>query len=374
MSEPRDDSEKAADDAAKERPAEGQPSGAEAAQGTAAASDSEAAAARAAAEAKAAAVHAAAGSEANAGAVQQPADIAKTAPAPAAEGEKPAKAPLSDEEKAAMKAAALEKAAAAKAAKAAAAAAGGPAAAAATGDKPAAAEKPAAPAGKLKHEEDPNKPIWEKDPVAPEWQDGSADPLTSALKEEFGDAIESARIFAGDLTFQVRRDAIADVSTSLKGSHKFTYLVDICGADYPKREPRFDVVYHLYSFEANRRVRLKVVTDEATPVPTVSHVWRAANWPEREVYDMYGVRFANHPDMTRILLWEGFNGYPLRKDFPVEGIDTGSAIYPEYYEETAGPVVGTGTGWKPAKPPEPPTPTSPATPPAGTKPAPPEPS
>ena len=262
---------------------------------------------------------------------------------------------------------ALEKAAAAKAAKAAAAAAGG---AAPAGDKPAApaGEKPAA---KPKHEEDPNKPIWEKDPVAPEWQDGSADPLAAALKEQFGDAIESARIFAADLTFQVRRDAIADVASFLKGAHKFTYLVDICGVDYPKREPRFEVVYHLYSFAANRRVRLRVSTDEATPVPTVSHVWRAANWPEREVYDMFGVRFANHPDMTRILLWEGFNGYPLRKDFPVEGIDTGSAIYPEYYEETAGPVVGTGTGWKPAKPPEPPTP---GTPPAGTKPAPPEPS
>jgi NADH-quinone oxidoreductase subunit C len=139
-------------------------------------------------------------------------------------------------------------------------------------------------------------------------------------------------------------------------------MVDICGADYPKREPRFDVVYHLYSFEANRRVRLKVTTDEATPVPTVCGVWRVANWPEREVYDMFGVRFAGHPDMTRILLWEGFNGYPLRKDFPVEGIDTGSAIYPEYYTETSGPVKGTGTGWKPAKPPEPPTP---GMPPAG---------
>ena len=142
--------------------------------------------------------------------------------------------------------------------------------------------------------------------------------------------------------------------------HRFTYLVDVCGADYPKREPRFDVVYHAYSFEANRRIRLRVKTDEATPVPTVCRVWRTANWSEREVYDMYGVRFADHPDMTRILLWEGFNGYPLRKDFPVEGIDTGSAIYPEYYQETAGPVAGTGTGWKPAKPPAPAAPAAPA--------------
>ncbi|MFL6293345.1 MAG: NADH-quinone oxidoreductase subunit C [Thermoanaerobaculia bacterium] len=313
----------------------------------------EAAIQKEAAEAKADAVREAAGGEANAGAVQQPADIADTAKTAPAPGEKK---PLSDEEKAAMKAAALEKAAAAKAAKA----------AAGETTKPAAAAKP-------KHEEDPNKPVWEKDPVAPEWQDGGSDPLTAALQEEFGEAIESARSFAGDLAFQVRRDAIARVAASLKERHKFTYLIDVCGADYPKREPRFDVVYHLHSFEANRRIRLKVATDEATPVPTVCGIWRAANWSEREVYDMYGVRFEGHPDMTRILLWEGFNGYPLRKDFPVEGIDTGSAIYPEYYQETAGPVAGTGTGWKPAKPPAPPTPPTPNTPPAGTKPAPPEP-
>jgi NADH-quinone oxidoreductase subunit C len=196
------------------------------------------------------------------------------------------------------------------------------------------------------------KPLWEKDPVSPVWEDGSSDPLAQALKEELGDAIESARTFAGDLTFQVRRDAIAEVCASLKG-RGYTYLVDVCGADYPKREPRFDVVYHLYSFEENRRIRLKVTAGEDTPVPTVSGVWRVANWPEREVYDMYGVRFEGHPDMTRILLWEGFNGYPLRKDFPVEGIDTGSAIYPEYYNETAGPVKGSGTGWTAPKPPEP---------------------
>jgi NADH-quinone oxidoreductase subunit C len=279
------------------------------------------------------------------------------------------KKPLSDEEKAALKAAALEKAAAAKAAKAAAEAAGG--AAPATGATGAAGAAPAAAKPKPAHEEDPNKPAWEKDPVSPTWEDGSSDPLAQALKDEFGDAIESARSFAGDLTFQVRRDAIAQVCASLKNRHAFTYLVDVCGADYPKREPRFDVVYHLYSFEANRRIRLKVTTDEATPVPTVSGVWRVANWPEREAYDMYGVRFEGHPDMTRILLWEGFNGYPLRKDFPVEGIDTGSAIYPEYYTEMSGPVKGTGTGWKPPKPPEPVSPAPPApagapdTPPAG---------
>ena len=257
--------------------------------------------------------------------------------------EKPTGGPDAADEaaKAAAKAAAIEKAKAAAAAKAAATAAAGGAAPGA-----AAPAKPAPPV------DDPNKPAWEKDPVVPEWKDAWDDPVASALKEEHGDAVESARTFAGDLTLQIRRDSIAEVCASLKTKHRFTYLVDVCGADYPKREPRFDVVYHAYSFEANRRVRLRVITDEATPVPTVSGVWRAANWSEREVYDMYGVRFADHPDMTRILLWEGFNGYPLRKDFPVEGLDTGSAIYPEYYEESAGPVAGTGTGWKPAKPPE----------------------
>jgi NADH-quinone oxidoreductase subunit C len=222
--------------------------------------------------------------------------------------------------------------------------------------KPPAPEKPASEKPVKRHEpEDPNKPAWEKDPVVPEWQDGGSDPLTVALKEEFGDAIESARSLAGDLTLLVRRDAITQVCASLKARHEFTYLVDLCGADYPKREPRFDVVYQLHRFTDQRRIRLRVMTGEATPVPSVSGVWRGANWPEREVYDMFGVRFEGHPDMTRILLWEGFNGYPLRKDFPVEGIDTGSAIYPEYYEESAGPVTGTGTGWKPAKPPQEPS-------------------
>jgi NADH-quinone oxidoreductase subunit C len=240
-------------------------------------------------------------------------------------GEPPASEPPASEEaaaKAAAKAAALEKAKAA-----------------------AAAKKPAHPP------EDPNKPAWEKDPVTPEWEEAGDDPLASALKEELGEAIESARRFAGDLTLEVRRESVAEVAASLKAKHRFTYLVDVCGADFPGREPRFDVIYHAYSFDANRRVRLRVRADEGTPVPTVCGVWRAANWSEREVFDMYGVRFEGHPDMTRILLWEGFNGHPLRKDFPVEGIDTGTAIYPEYYEESAGPISGTGTGWKTPKAP-----------------------
>jgi NADH-quinone oxidoreductase subunit C len=185
----------------------------------------------------------------------------------------------------------------------------------------------------------------------PVWSDGADDPLTVALRERFGAAIESARSYAGDLTFGVSREAVAEVCAALKADHGFTYLVDLCGADYPQRTPRFDVVYQLHRFGDERRIRLKVTADEDTPVPSVSGVFRTANWPEREVWDLYGVPFSGHPDLTRILLWEGFNGHPLRKDFPVEGIDTGAAIYPEYYEEGSGPVAGSGTGWKPPKSP-----------------------
>jgi NADH-quinone oxidoreductase subunit C len=154
---------------------------------------------------------------------------------------------------------------------------------------------------------------WEVGPETGE------DPLAVALREELGEAIGSARTLGGDLTLQVRREDIAEVCAVLKEGHGFTWLVDLCGVDFPGREPRFEVVYHLHSFAANRRVRLKVATGEATPVPSVTPVWRAAHAPEREVWDLFGVRFEGHPDLTRILLREGFEGHPLRKDFPVDG-------------------------------------------------------
>jgi len=207
-----------------------------------------------------------------------------------------------------------------------------------------------------KREEAPKpapKPAWEVDPVAPEWEDAADDELVGRLREGFGAAVEGARRFAGDLVIEIARDRIRDVCAELAGPQGYKLLVDVTAAHYPDREAgRFEVVYIAYSFEGNRRVRLKVRTDDGEPVPTVVPVWKGAEWLEREIWDMFGVTFAGHPDMTRILLWEGFNGHPLRKDFPVEGIDTGSAIYPEYYDESAGPVTGTGTGWKPEGPPE----------------------
>lgn len=191
----------------------------------------------------------------------------------------------------------------------------------------------------------PPKPAWERDAVAPAATPADGDPLVQALRAEHGAAIGAARHFAGELTVVIERAAIAAVAATLKDGHGFRYLIDICGADYFQRTPRFEVVYHLHAFPAHQRVRLKVALDESEEVPTLTGVFRGANWPEREVFDLYGLRFAGHPDLTRILTWDGFNGHPLRKDFPVEGIDTGAAIYPERYGPETGPVNKAGTGW-----------------------------
>ena len=212
----------------------------------------------------------------------------------------------------------------------------------------------AAAAKAAKEAEEAAKPPWEKLPVAPENEDASDDPLVAALREAHGEAIEGAFACGGDLRIHVARTAIADVCRSVKSDHGYEMAEDLCGVHYPEREGReFEVVYHVYNIAENRRLRLKVTAAEGESVPTAALVYQGMNWLEREAYDMYGIHFEGHPDMTRILLWEGFNGHPLRKDFPVEGIDTGSAIYPEYYDQTAGPVTGTGTGWKPQPPPAP---------------------
>ncbi|HVT57632.1 MAG TPA: NADH-quinone oxidoreductase subunit C [Thermoanaerobaculia bacterium] len=128
-----------------------------------------------------------------------------------------------------------------------------------------------------------------------------------------------------ELSLLVRREEIARACAVLKNRFRYTLLVDLCGADYPQRPRRFEVVYHLYSFRENRRLRLKVVAGESEPVPSLSGVFAGAAWLEREVYDMYGVRFAGHPRLARLLLWDGFAGHPLRKDFPLAGLASGAA-------------------------------------------------
>lgn len=135
------------------------------------------------------------------------------------------------------------------------------------------------------------------------------------------DLVQEAVIALGELTVRTSRDSLIELVRFLKDDPKcrFIQLIDICGADYPEREERFEVVYHLLSYEHNQRIRLKVTTDGLTPVPTLVGIFPAANWYEREAYDLYGILFAGHPDLRRILTDYGFRGHPLRKDFPLTG-------------------------------------------------------
>ena len=145
--------------------------------------------------------------------------------------------------------------------------------------------------------------------------------LGNRIASALGDAIVSQSIKVGELTLVAERSEIVRVLTHLRDDPgcEFKILVDLCGVDWPQRARRFDVVYHLLSLTQNVRLRVKVETDEETPVPTCVGVYPAANWFERETFDMYGVTFADHPDLRRLLTDYGFSGYPLRKDFPLTG-------------------------------------------------------
>jgi NADH-quinone oxidoreductase subunit C len=134
-------------------------------------------------------------------------------------------------------------------------------------------------------------------------------------------AVERAEDLAGELTLTVRADAIVPILAFLRDDAKclFKQLMDVCGVDYPDRERRFDVVYHLLSLKLNQRIRVKLETDEQTPVPSVTSVFSSAGWWEREAWDLYGVFFSDHPDLRRILTDYGFEGHPMRKDFPLTG-------------------------------------------------------
>ena len=134
-------------------------------------------------------------------------------------------------------------------------------------------------------------------------------------------AVTGASVRFGELTLDVEAAKIVSVLTFLRDDAecKFVCFIDIAGADYPAREKRFDVVYHLLSPYKNHRIRVKIQTDEATPVPSAIGVFPAANWFEREAFDLYGILFADHPDLRRILTDYGFSGHPLRKDFPMTG-------------------------------------------------------
>ena len=134
-------------------------------------------------------------------------------------------------------------------------------------------------------------------------------------------AVLQSNFAFGELTLTVDHPRIIEALRWLRddGAAQFVSIIDISGADYPEREKRFDVVYHLLSPKLNRRVRLKVATDEDTPVASATAVYPGADWYEREIYDLFGVMFDGHPDLRRILTDYGFDGHPLRKDFPMTG-------------------------------------------------------
>jgi NADH-quinone oxidoreductase subunit C len=145
--------------------------------------------------------------------------------------------------------------------------------------------------------------------------------LAAYIREKKGDKIEAAVVAYGELTLSVAANDIVPVLTFLKRDVQcqFVSIIDIAGADYPARPKRFDVVYHLLSPTQNHRIRVKVQTDEASMVPSVCEVFPGADWFEREAYDLYGILFSGHPDLRRILTDYGFEGHPLRKDFPLTG-------------------------------------------------------
>ena len=167
------------------------------------------------------------------------------------------------------------------------------------------------------------KPPVKKKEEGPKPVDASNHPLVKRLRDKFADAIGEASEFLGQLSIHVRRERIVDVCNALRTDAEtpFDYLSDLTCVHWPdNREAPLEVIYNLYSITKNERVRLKVETN-GEGVDSVTSVWPAADWPEREVYDLFGVVFHNHPDLRRILLPPDWDGHPLRKDYPLEFIE-----------------------------------------------------
>ena len=145
--------------------------------------------------------------------------------------------------------------------------------------------------------------------------------LLGSLGERLGDKLQGKIEFRGETTFVIRPADLRDVAKFCRDDLGLDYLIDITSIDNFGEEPRFEIVYELYSMTRATHVRLKLsVSEDQGEVPTVSDIWPTANWHEREIYDMMGIRFADHPDLRRILMWDGYPYFPLRKEFPLEGL------------------------------------------------------
>ncbi len=143
--------------------------------------------------------------------------------------------------------------------------------------------------------------------------------ITEDVRSAIGDAFLDGAEAVGEVSIAVRRETIEEVCRTLRDRFEYQQLMEIAGVDYPGREERFEVVYHLLSLTRNHRIRLRVSTDEDKPVPSVTGLWPVAGWLEREVFDMFGVVFEGNDDLRRILTDYGFRGHPFRKDFPLSG-------------------------------------------------------
>jgi NADH-quinone oxidoreductase subunit C len=149
--------------------------------------------------------------------------------------------------------------------------------------------------------------------IAP--REGLLDEVEAAL----GDALLEAREAVSEVTLTVRRDSIVEVCRTLRDRFEYQQLMEMAGVDYPSRPERFEVDYHLLSLTRNHRIRIKLATDEDTPVPSIVSLWPVAGWLEREIFDLYGIVFDGNDDLRRILTDYGFRGHPFRKDFPLTG-------------------------------------------------------
>lgn len=143
--------------------------------------------------------------------------------------------------------------------------------------------------------------------------------IVAALKAKFGGAISETTEFRGEQSVSVSLDKLHSLMAHARDELGFDYLVDVSSVDHMGEEPRFEMVYELYGYGHGAHLRVKAKVSEEESVPTMSDLWPTADWHEREVYDMMGIDFAGHPDLRRILMWEGYPFFPLRKDFPLEG-------------------------------------------------------
>jgi NADH-quinone oxidoreductase subunit C len=160
----------------------------------------------------------------------------------------------------------------------------------------------------------------------------------SSLAKLLGDKLQERIEFRGETTFVILLADLREVARFCRDELSFDYLLDISSVDNFGEEPRFEMVYELYSMSLGTHLRLKFkVSEEGEEVPTVSDIWPTANWHEREVFDMMGIRFANHPDLRRILMWDGYPYFPLRKEFPLEGLPSNM---PDVAFSEAAPIEG----------------------------------